>query len=118
MLGLEVEERVVLWLGLIDPDTVEHIVGDPEVEGDDVTEWEVVPVILPEAEEEEDTLTDPLSLPLTVFVTVPETEKLPLPVVLCDALPLGLMDPDTEEHPELVTDGQDVGDTDELIEGL
>ena len=41
-----------------------------------------------------------------------DKDTVPQAVVLADTLPLGLIVPDTEEHPELVTEVEDVNDTD------
>ena len=117
VLGHEDDERDTVWLGLIVPDTVEHIVGDTEEEGDDVTEIDPVPVIVPEADEEEETLAEPLGLFETLLVNVPDTETVSVEDALTEMLALELIVPDTEEHPELVTEIEDVDDTDEDSEG-
>ena len=117
VLGHDDDERDTVWLGLIEPDAVEHIVGDAEEEGDDVKETDAEPVIVPEADEEEDTLAELLGLFETLLVNVPDTETVSLEDALTETLALELGEPDTEEHPELVTEIEDVDDTDEDSEG-
>ena len=117
VLGHEDDERDTVWLGLIVPDTVEHIVGDTEEEGDDVKDRDPVPVIVPEADEEEDTLAELLGLFETLLVKVPDTETVSLEDALTETLALELGEPDTEEQPELVTEVENVADTDEDSEG-
>ena len=117
VLGHEDDERETVWLGLIEPDAVELIVEDAEEEGDDDTETDAVPVIVPEPDEEEDTLAELLGLFETLLVKVPDTETVSLEDALTETLALELGEPDTEEHPELVTEVENVADTDEDSEG-
>jgi hypothetical protein len=117
VLGHEDDERETVWLGLIEPDAVELIVGDAEEEGDDDTETDAVPVIVPEPDEEEDTLAELLGLFETLLVKVPDTETVSLEDALTETLALELGEPDTEEQPELVTEVENVADTDEDSEG-
>ena len=117
VLGHEDDERETVWLGLIEPEAVELIVGDAEEEGDDDTETDAVPVIVPEPDEEEDTLAELLGLFETLLVKVPDTETVSLEDALTETLALELGEPDTEEHPELVIEVENVADTDEDSEG-
>ena len=112
VLGHEDDERDTVWLGLIVPDTVEHIVGDTEEEGDDVTEIDPVPVIVPEADEEEETLAEPLGLFETLVVKVPETETDPEEDTVKDPLELGEIVPDMVEHVVGDPEGEEEEDSD------
>ena len=112
VLGHEDDERDTVWLGLIVPDTVEHIVGDTEEEGDDVTEIDPVPVIVPEADEEEETLAEPLGLFETLVVKVPETETDPVEDTVRDPLELGEIVPDMVEHVVGDPEGEEEEDSD------
>jgi len=117
VLGHEDDERETVWLGLIEPEAVELIVGDAEEEGDDVTETDAVPVIVPEPDEEEDTLAELLGLFETLLVKVPDTETVSLEDGLTEILALMIRRPDRATRPRLLAASDVYTGPDEDSEG-